>query len=83
MSVVEMYLREAKGTKGTWHKAVIASLRNYMDNTPEPNIISQIHQIRDASLLTYLWEVGLSQTLQDITNQWSMTLAGSSKQGVT
>ena len=77
MSAIEMYLKEAKETKGTWHKAVIANLRDYMSRKPEPEIISAINQIRDISLLPILWEVGLSQTLQDVANKRSMTLAGS------
>lgn len=82
MSVIEMYLKEAKGTKGTWHKAVIANLREYMRNTKEPDIISAINQIKDSTLIPFLWEVGINQTLQDVANKRSMLLAGTSQQGV-
>jgi hypothetical protein len=77
MSAIEMYLKEAQTTKGTWHKAVIANLRDYMSKTPEPEIISAINKIKDYTLLTAMWEVGLSQNLQDIVNKRSMILAGS------
>jgi len=76
MSVIEMYLKEAKATSGTWHKVVISNLRNYMQETQEREIISQINQLKDATLFPYLWEVGLSQTLQDVANKRSMNLAG-------
>jgi hypothetical protein len=82
MSAVEMYLKEAKTTKGTWHKQVIANLRDYIEHTPERDIISAINQIKDATLLPILWEVGLSQTLQDVANKRSMTLAGKTTEGV-
>ena len=82
MSVIEMYLKQAAITKGMWHKQVIANLRDYMEHTPEPTIISAINQLRDATLIPYLWEVGLSQTLQDVANKVSMRLAGSTQQGV-
>jgi len=82
MSVIEMYLKEAKGTKGTWHKAVIANLREYMRNTKEPDIISAINQLKDGTLIPLLWEVGINQTLQDVANKRSMLLAGTTQQGV-
>lgn len=76
MSAIEMYLKEAATTKGTWHKQVIANLRDYMSATPREQIISAINTIRDASLLPFLWEAGLNQELQDIANKRSMLLAG-------
>jgi len=82
MSVIEMYLKEAKDTKGTWHKAVIANLREYMRNTKEPDIISAINQLKDGTLIPLLWEVGINQTLQDVANKRSMLLAGTTQQGV-
>ena len=83
MSAIEMYLKEAQTTKGTWHKMVISNLRNYMAETPEELIISAINKIQDPLLLPILWEVGLSQTLQDVSNKRGIRIAGSIKQGVT
>lgn len=82
MSAIEMYLKEAQRRKGTWHKLVISNLRQYMNKQPEEEIISAINKITDPLLLPYLWEVGLSQTLQDVANRRSMKIAGSTKQGV-
>jgi len=76
LSVVEMYLKEASTTKGIWHKQVIQNLRQYITSSSETFIISQINQLKDASLIPFLWEVGLSQTLQDVANKRSMNLAG-------
>jgi hypothetical protein len=76
MSAIEMYLKEAATTKGTWHKQVIANLRDYIAHQKRENIISAINTLKDASLIPILWEVGLNQELQDIANKRSMTLAG-------
>ena len=82
MSVIEMYLKEAQSTKGTWHKAVIANLREYMSRLPETAIISAINQLKDINLIPLLWEVGINQTLQDVANKRSMTLSGMPEWGV-
>ena len=76
MSAIEMYLKEAQATKGTWHKTTISNLRAYISQTTREEIISAVNKITDASLLPLLWEVGLSQELQEIVNKRSMKLAG-------
>lgn len=83
MSALELYLIEAKERKGTWHKLVISNLREYINKQKEEDVISAINKIQDPLLFPYLWEVGLSQTLQDVANRRSMKLAGSTQQGVT
>ena len=82
MSAVELYLKQIKDTKGTWHKIMVSSLRTYMRFHTEEEIISSINKVNDASLLPYLWEVGLSQNLQDVANRRSQRIAGSERKGV-
>ena len=82
MSAIELYLKEAQQTKGTWHKIVINNLREYMRKQPQEEIISAINKIKDTKQLLILWEVGLSQNLQDIANKRSMKLTGSTEQEV-
>ena len=82
MSAIELYLKEAQITRGTWHKVVINNLREYMRLLHEEEIISAINKIKDPLLFPILWEVGLSQNLQDIANKRSMKLAGSTEQEV-
>ncbi len=72
-----MYLKEAKNTKGMWHKQVISRMQDYMRDTPEPELISAINTLQDATLIPFLWEAGLSQKLQDVANKRSLKLAPS------
>lgn len=83
MSAIELYLQDAKRTKGTHHKLVISNLRQYMASTPEEEIISAINKLKDNSLIFYLWEVGMSQTLQDVANRRSLKLTETPAEGVT
>lgn len=81
LSALELYLKEAQKVKGTWHKLIIQRLRDYMTHETEEDLISAIHKIQDNDLLLYLWEAGLSQTLQDVANKRSMYLAARDKIG--
>ena len=76
MAALEAFLKEAKATKGTWHKTIINNAREYIAHEPEPEVISAINKIQDGTLLPLLWEVGISQILQDVANRRSMKLAG-------
>ena len=81
MSAIKLYLAEAKDTKGTWHKIIINNLRDYMRRTSREDVISAINQLTDASLIPFLWEVGLSQELQDLVNKKSMQLSKAIEEG--
>ena len=83
MSAIELYLKNAKQAKGTYHKLLINNLRDYMNKQPEEEIISAINKITDYSLLPLLWEVGLSTTLQDVANKRSIKLSGTAVAGVS
>lgn len=74
MSVLEMHLKEAKKTKGMYHKIIIQNLRGYIEAVPEREVISQINQLKDISLIPFLWEAGLNDNLQKISNKRSMLL---------
>lgn len=76
MSVIEIWLKEAQKIKGTHHKLVISGLREYIAGTTEEEVISAINKLTDNSLIFFLWEVGLSQTLQDVANRRSQKIAG-------
>lgn len=76
-----MFLKEAKKQKGTWHKIVISNLREHMAHNTEEENISAINRLEDTTLFPYLWEVGLSQVLQDVANKRSMKLAAKTEEG--
>lgn len=65
-----------------WHKGIINNLRKYISETSEPELKSAINQIKDATLLPYLWEAGLTQELQNLCNKRSKLLAPKEPEGV-
>ncbi len=69
ISAIELYLKAAQKQNGMLHKYEIHNLQEYMRSVPEPEVISAINKIQDATLLPVLWEAGLSQTLQDVANR--------------
>ncbi len=76
MSAIELYLKQAKDAKGTLHKMAISNLREYMRKQPIEEIYSAINKLKDVSLIPLLWEVGLSDDLQQLSNRRMMILAG-------
>jgi len=66
MSALEIYLQKAAETKGTWHKVAIQILRDYMNITPENELIIAIGQIKKQEYIRLLWEAGLTTRLQQV-----------------
>jgi len=64
MAALETYLREAQEAKGMEHLRAIATLRWYIRNSTEHDIIVAIRKIEDATLLRYIIEAGVNATLQ-------------------
>lgn len=68
---IEPMAQKALGTKGMFHHSMIQAIRTYIRTRPESEIIEEIRLISDAGVFNILWEVGLSQPLQDaLSKQW-------------
>jgi len=81
MSVLEIMLRNAANAKGTWHKGEVLNIRMYIMEMKEDDIRTMIKGIQDQNLLRILWEVGLSQTLQNTVIEHSRRLAEEQAKG--
>lgn len=62
-SLIDLCIR-ATETKGILHKATIETLRNYIRQTPEEELLRVIFSMNKPIHLRALWEAGVSQTLQ-------------------
>ena len=64
MSSLRELSKRAIETKSILHKAAIQTLRDYIKQTPEIDLMREIYKIEDKNQLRAIWEAGVSQTLQ-------------------
>lgn len=69
MSALEIYLKDARDTKGIEHMSVIRNIRAYMRLSTDKELYDAIYRIQDIDLLKHLVEAGLKPELMSITTK--------------
>lgn len=64
MTLLDDYVKAVRESKGLNHQRQLAVLRNYINTTPEDNIINEIYRLQTIQDLRTLWEAGLNTILQ-------------------
>lgn len=59
------YAQRVVDGQGLIHKLMLTALRNYINSTPEQQLINEIQEIYTSAQLKALWEAGLNTALQD------------------
>lgn len=67
MTLLDDYVKAVRESRGLNHQANLRILRNYLNTTPEDNIIHEIYTLETIDDLRTLWEAGLDNTLQHHT----------------
>lgn len=65
MSMVGFYLKRIKESRGLERMQVLATLRNYVKETPQPELIEAINNITNIQSLRIMIEVGLKPPLME------------------
>lgn len=62
---LERQLKTVSEARGLLHQLALRGLRLYIKEHSEEELIKEIDKIKEAALLRFLWEAGLSASLQD------------------
>ena len=66
-NMLSYYAQQVIDNKGLTHQTMLRNLRNYINDTPEKQLLTEIEEIYISAQLRTMWEAGLNTTLQDAT----------------
>lgn len=64
LNMLAYYAQRVAETKGIAHQTMLLNLRNYINQTPEVQLLKEIEEIYIYAQLRAMWEAGLNSTLQ-------------------
>ena len=59
MTLLDDYVKAVRESRGLLHQRNLGVLRNYLNTTPEDNIINEILRLQTIDDIHTLWEAGL------------------------
>lgn len=74
MSVLEIYVKAVKESKGITRQVRLRNLRRYLKEAPAHEVNTNIYKIMDISLLKILWEAGLTNEQQQHVERQTLQL---------